>query len=78
MEAEANCIFCKIVKGEIPASIVYQDDEFLCFMDIGPVSRGHCLVIPKAHSTDLRQLSSAEVGRFMATVHKLAPAICKG
>lgn len=44
-----DCIFCKIVKGEIPAHKVYEDDNFLAFLDINPVSLGHTLLIPKTH-----------------------------
>lgn len=44
-----NCIFCKIVKGEVPAHKVYEDDKFLAFLDIRPLSPGHTLVIPKDH-----------------------------
>jgi histidine triad (HIT) family protein len=44
-----TCIFCKIVRTEIPAEIVYEDDDFLAFMDIHPVSVGHTLIIPKKH-----------------------------
>lgn len=44
-----NCIFCKIVRKEIPAEIVYENDEFLAFLDINPRSPGHTLVIPKEH-----------------------------
>ena len=44
-----NCIFCKIVKKEIPAHIVYEDDDFMAFLDINPLSPGHCMIIPKKH-----------------------------
>jgi histidine triad (HIT) family protein len=44
-----NCVFCKILKGEIPAHKIYEDDLFLVFLDIRPVSPGHSLVIPKKH-----------------------------
>ncbi len=44
-----NCIFCKIVKGEIPAKKIYEDEKVLAFLDINPVARGHLLVIPKKH-----------------------------
>ena len=44
-----DCIFCKIVKGEIPAHKIYEDQKVLVFLDITPVSKGHCLVIPKKH-----------------------------
>ena len=42
-----NCIFCKIVKKEIPAHIVYEDDDFMAFLDINPLSPGHCMIIQK-------------------------------
>lgn len=44
-----NCIFCKIITKEIPADIVYEDEKFLVFLDINPVTKGHTLIIPKAH-----------------------------
>ncbi|MBN1270332.1 MAG: HIT domain-containing protein, partial [Kiritimatiellae bacterium] len=44
-----DCIFCKIVKGEIPSTRLYEDDRILVFMDIGPIIKGHALVIPKEH-----------------------------
>jgi histidine triad (HIT) family protein len=53
MSSPKDCVFCKIVKGEVPASIVFQDEVCLAFMDIYPVSRGHCLLIPKKHFTNL-------------------------
>lgn len=45
----SDCIFCKIIAKEIPATVVYEDDEVLAFMDIGPIMKGHVLVIPKIH-----------------------------
>ncbi len=48
-----DCIFCKIVKGEIPCAKVYQDADVLAFLDVNPVSSGHCLVIPKKHSENV-------------------------
>ncbi len=48
-----DCLFCKIAAGEIPATIVHEDARTLAFMDIHPIARGHCLVIPRAHSADL-------------------------
>ncbi len=49
----SDCIFCKIVAGQLPSTKVYEDDDFLVFMDINPVTRGHCLLIPKAHYENL-------------------------
>jgi histidine triad (HIT) family protein len=60
-----NCIFCKIVKGEIPAHKVYEDDNFLAFLDIRPTAPGHVQVIPKAHYRwvwDLPDEASAKSG----------------
>ena len=47
-----NCIFCKIVKKELPASIVYEDNHVLAFLDIAPANKGHVLVVPKEHHAD--------------------------
>ena len=52
----ADCLFCKIVRGEIPCARVYEDDAVLAFLDIAPVHPGHTLVIPKQHHTDLFEL----------------------
>ena len=51
--ADPDCIFCKIVTGELPATIIDEDERTIAFMDINPATRGHALVIPRAHSTDL-------------------------
>ena len=48
-----NCIFCKIVNGEIPAYKIYEDEEILAFLDVNPVSPGHTLIIPKKHTLDI-------------------------
>jgi len=58
---EADCIFCKIVAGEIPAQILEQDQHTLTFMDIAPATRGHALVIPKRHATDLWEIEPADL-----------------
>lgn len=47
--SEENCIFCKIVRGEMPASVVFEDEQSIAFMDVFPVAEGHCLLIPKKH-----------------------------
>jgi len=48
-----DCVFCKIIEGEMPSMRVYEDDRTLAIMDINPVNSGHCLVIPKAHAPTL-------------------------
>ena len=51
-----DCIFCKIIAGEIPSAKIYEDEKILAFLDIGPLSEGHCLVIPKEHFLRFEQL----------------------
>jgi histidine triad (HIT) family protein len=58
---EPDCIFCKIVAGEIPAQVLEQDEHTLTFMDSAPATRGHALVIPKRHATDLWEIEPAEL-----------------
>ena len=58
MKTKADCIFCKIVAGTAPSAKVYEDDHTLAFMDLMPVSRGHTLVIPKAHSENLFEIEA--------------------
>ena len=53
------CLFCKIAHHEIPSSIVYEDEHYLAFLDINPVTRGHTLIIPKAHFDDFTQTPAA-------------------
>jgi histidine triad (HIT) family protein len=56
MAADPDCLFCKIVAGEVPSTKVNEDERTLAFMDINPATRGHLLVIPKAHSADLHEI----------------------
>lgn len=70
-----DCIFCKIIKGEIPSNKVYEDDEILAFHDINPAAPIHILVIPKKHIsmlTDLRKEDEALVGKIYTTINKIA------
>lgn len=69
--SEANCVFCKIVRGEIPSHSVYEDERVKAFVDIGPISSGHTLVIPKAHAErleDLAEEDGAAIGRVLPKV----------
>ena len=73
----SDCIFCKIVAGEIPSSRVYEDDTTLAFMDIGPVQPGHTLLIPKTHYdrlTDLPEEVAADLARLLP---RLSRAVVK-
>lgn len=67
-----DCIFCKIVKKEIPAEIVYEDNDFIAFLDIHPQSPGHCQVIPKKHVRWVWDYS--DVGAYFEIVKKIAEA----
>ena len=72
-----DCIFCGIVAGKIPSSQVFEDENILAFLDINPVTRGHTLVIPKAHYRNLLDLPEAEVANVYKTVKKVALAVKK-
>ncbi len=67
-----NCIFCKIVSKEIPANVVYEDADFLAFLDIRPQSPGHALVIPKKHYRWVWDVPNA--GAYFEVVKKIALA----
>ena len=67
-----DCIFCKIVAGELPATIVRSDERTLAFMDIAPGTRGHCLVIPRAHATDLTDVPPDDLAACARAAQDLA------
>jgi histidine triad (HIT) family protein len=70
-----DCIFCQIVAGDIPARVVYEDDDVLAFLDANPLARGHTLVIPKPHHETLGDLPADAGEPVFAALHRLAPAI---
>lgn len=70
-----NCIFCKIVAGEIPASKVYEDDQALAFLDITQVTPGHTLLIPKAHCKNLLDMTAETASHLFSLVPKLAQGL---
>lgn len=74
-QATPQCIFCKISSHEVPAKIVYEDDEFIAFLDIKPANPGHTLVIPKKHYQFLPQMPDDEVARMFTVVKKMAAAV---
>ena len=67
-----DCIFCKIVAGELPAEVVDSDEHTIAFMDINPATRGHALVIPREHSEDLMSISEEGLERTMVAARRLA------
>ena len=70
-----DCVFCKIVAGEAPASLVYEDAEVAAFMDMRPVTKGHTLVIPKSHAKNIDELDRGLGGRLFDTALDLSRAI---
>lgn len=72
-----DCIFCKIVKGEIPSAKIYEDKEFFAFLDIAPVNPGHTLIVPKLHCENLLDFPKAEETDLMEFIKKVAGAVMK-
>jgi histidine triad (HIT) family protein len=70
--SDPDCIFCKIVAGELPAQIVDEDERTIAFMDIRPATRGHALVVPRRHARDLLVIESDELSATMLAVQRLA------
>lgn len=77
MTTDTDCIFCKIINGEIPCFKLYEDDHTLAFMDINPASEGHALVIPKEHSADVHAVSEDAITSTVITAKKIAAAVDK-
>ena len=72
---DPDCIFCKIIAGEIPSTIVHEDDEVIAFQDINPVAPVHLLIVPKKHIADNNAFSNADepvAGRMFSVVRQLA------
>lgn len=68
----SDCIFCKIVAGDVPSSKVYEDDEVLAFLDITQVTKGHTLVIPKQHHRNLLEMNAETASTLFARVPQIA------
>ena len=72
-----DCIFCKMVVGQIPITKIYEDQVVLAFLDIGPISDGHTLVIPKQHFEKLHDCPSELLGQVCSRLGKIAKAVTK-
>ena len=70
-----NCIFCKIANGEIPSATLYEDEDFRVILDLGPASKGHALILPKAHAADIYELPDETAGKAMILAKKMATAM---
>ena len=73
----ADCIFCKIIRGEIPSFKLYEDALTFAFMDINPLNEGHALVIPKYHAENIHSMPDEWFGPTMSTVRCIATAVDK-
>jgi histidine triad (HIT) family protein len=76
--AMTDCLFCKIVAGELPATVVAEDERTIAFMDISPATRGHALVIPRAHHRNLLEIDAGDLSACAAMAQRLARAATDG
>lgn len=75
---DADCVFCKIVNGDLPATRVFEDDRVLAFLDIGPIAKGHTLVIPKIHVDPITSAGDAVLHAVISAVRRVARAQMDG
>ncbi|HSE03691.1 MAG TPA: HIT family protein [Methylomirabilota bacterium] len=73
-----DCVFCKIRDGQVPSMKVYEDEQTMAIMDINPINSGHCLVITKAHATNLFEADVVDLQAAIATAQRVARAIREG
>jgi histidine triad (HIT) family protein len=71
-DRDPDCLFCKIVAGEIPGTIVAEDERTVAFMDINPATRGHALVVPRRHAKDLGEIPTEDLAAVAAAAQRLA------
>jgi histidine triad (HIT) family protein len=75
MTFDANCIFCKIIRGQVPSFKLYENDKTFAFMDINPITPGHALIVPKFHARDIFETPDEWVGAAMVTTRRIARAV---
>jgi diadenosine tetraphosphate (Ap4A) HIT family hydrolase len=73
--ADQDCVFCDIIRGQLPASIVFRDQHVIAFMDIQPVNPGHLLIVPQAHAAHLSSLDPETGGKLFQSGMRMAAAI---
>ncbi|MBE5934872.1 MAG: HIT family protein [Lachnospiraceae bacterium] len=71
----SDCLFCKIANGEFDSFTVYEDNDFRAIMDIAPASRGHIIILPKTHATDIFDLDEVIASKIYVVAKKLAKAV---
>ena len=72
-----DCIFCKIIAGEIPSTAVYEDEDFKAILDVGPAARGHVIIIPKKHAANIYELEDEDAAKVFPIAKKIATALKK-
>ncbi len=72
-----DCVFCKIIAGTIPASVVYEDERTFAFLDIRPNNKGHVLVVPRAHHADVHALPDDDLCAIARTGKRVAQALTR-
>lgn len=70
-----NCLFCKIIAGEIPCHKIYEDEKILAFLDIKPLNPGHTIIVPKKHADHLLETDDEGAAALMKAAKKIAPVI---
>ena len=66
-----DCIFCKLANGEIPTRVVYEDEDFCVIMDAAPAAKGHCLILPKEHFSNIYEIEDEVLGKAFKLVKKM-------
>lgn len=72
-----KCIFCKIAAGDIPAATLFEDEDFRVILDLGPASKGHALILPKAHYANLYEMPDELAGKAMILAKKMVTVMTK-
>jgi histidine triad (HIT) family protein len=75
MAADPDCLFCKIVAGEIPSTRIYEDDRTVAFMDINPATRGHVLVVPREHARDVLSIDPDDLTAVVLAAQRIAALV---
>ncbi len=73
----SDCIFCKIIAGEIPSSTVYEDEDVKAILDVNPAAKGHVIVLPKTHAADVFEISDESLSKAVCVAKKIAAALKK-
>ncbi len=73
--ADENCVFCKIIAGEIPSTTVYEDDDFKAILDVNPAARGHVIILPKKHAANIFEMEDEDAAKVFPIAKKIATAL---